>query len=298
MLSFCGVAPWAKPSEGLQGGAAYCLRVPIGAVTSQCRRVALRRAVSAGDGEETSTHESVENGVSLEPLDPAKADQERDWIANQVREWLDKEYLPQDIHAAIGERAGRIYVRARHEGEDLGGIVLAVGTELESMDFYDAFVGAFDVANKVADFVLRGMGREVCCTRASDQEIKEFQGQHPVDTSAGTSTKKSSYPLPTLPSLADGFDKFLFLQQVIDGRAPADQVNAALALAMGYEFNSQSAKWTSDEVTDVYWRDHFSPSPPVIVGENADKTAVQYMEGTLPDDKEAIDDLIDALYGE
>lgn len=74
------------------------------------------------------------------------------WLRDRVQHWLDDEWIEQACHVDIAEHAAASYVAARRQGlTDLGEILVQLGTDLESVDFYEAYVGPWDVANYVAE---------------------------------------------------------------------------------------------------------------------------------------------------
>lgn len=131
---------------------------------SQAKPTFSRRLFSSPsvDSEGETTNEVAEDGVSLRSLKDLSADSA--FLEASVVDWLDNEWIPQDCHKEVARVAAGAYVKARDEGiQDLGGVLLSVGTELEDMDMGEAFVDAWTVANKVSDLLLQRMGREVCC---------------------------------------------------------------------------------------------------------------------------------------
>lgn len=131
------------------------------------------------DSEGETTNEVAEDGVSLRSLKDLGADSA--FLEAQVIDWLDNEWIPQDCHKKVARVAAGAYVKARDEGiQDLGGVLLQVGTELEDMDMGEAFVDAWTVANKVSDLLLVRMGREVCCPEpefTDEQRMLMTQGR-------------------------------------------------------------------------------------------------------------------------
>ena len=91
---------------------------------------------------------AVEDGVSLASLtDP---DVDGAFLNAAVVQWLDGEYIVQDVHRTIGAAVQTSYARSRRDGaSDLGEVMMNVGTTLEGVNMRDAFVNAWDVANKV-----------------------------------------------------------------------------------------------------------------------------------------------------
>jgi hypothetical protein len=98
-------------------------------------------------------------------LPPAKdPQQEGKWLQRSLLNWLDQEFIPEDINQQIAERAAQIFVRQRIEGEnDLGSLVIAILTEMEAFDFSKSFFSEFAVANAVSDLLLESLGIDRCC---------------------------------------------------------------------------------------------------------------------------------------
>jgi hypothetical protein len=99
----------------------------------------------------------VEDGVSLATLtDP---DRDGSFLNAAVVQWLDREYIVQDVHRVIGAAVEASYTRSRRDGAtDLGEVMMNVGTALEGVNMREAFVNAWDVANKVHMVLGRGGG--------------------------------------------------------------------------------------------------------------------------------------------
>jgi len=103
----------------------------------------------------------MENGIDLSVLDQLEADGR--YLRIAIARWLDKEYIVQPVHAAIGRQVEDIYLRERRNGvTDLGEMLMQVGAAMERFDMDNAFVNAWDVANRVADFLIVRMDRELC----------------------------------------------------------------------------------------------------------------------------------------
>jgi hypothetical protein len=89
---------------------------------------------------------------------------ERQWLQQRLHQWLDEEFLPEAINQQIAERAAHIFMRQRMEGEnDLGSLVIAIVTEMQSFDFSKSFYGEFAIANAVSDLLLDSLGIDKCC---------------------------------------------------------------------------------------------------------------------------------------
>lgn len=100
--------------------------------------------------------------ITLPP--PENAHQEQEWLQNALHHWLDSEFIPEAVNEKIAQRAAQIYLRQRLEGEnDLGSLVIAIVTEMQSFDFTQSFYGEFAIANAVSDIILDSLGIDRCC---------------------------------------------------------------------------------------------------------------------------------------
>lgn len=100
--------------------------------------------------------------ITLPPCD--SPDQEAEWLQNELHEWLDHEFLPELVNQKIAQRAASVYLRQRMEGEnDLGSLLIAILTEMQSFDFSKSFYSEFAVANAVSDLLLNSLGIDTCC---------------------------------------------------------------------------------------------------------------------------------------
>ena len=111
----------------------------------------------------------------LPPLASAVAVlEEKEWVAGMIRCWLDDEWTPLQVHRDLGDAAGAGYAQLRGEageaGLEVGDVVLGLASSLLEFDYSEAFVGAFDVANKVAELLMLRAGGEVCCVSPADLE--------------------------------------------------------------------------------------------------------------------------------
>ncbi|MBG0742587.1 MAG: hypothetical protein IV298_03715 [Cylindrospermopsis raciborskii KL1] len=89
---------------------------------------------------------------------------EGEWLQKRLLQWLDTEFLPEVVNQKIAQRAAQIFVRQRMEGEnDLGSLVIAIVTEMQSFDFSKSFYGEFAIANAVSDLLLDSLGIDRCC---------------------------------------------------------------------------------------------------------------------------------------
>lgn len=106
----------------------------------------------------------------VEPIPPItlpptqRPQQEGEWLKAALLNWLDHEFIPEQVNQQIAERAAQIFIRQRMEGEnDLGSLVIAIVTEMQSFDFSQSFFSEFAVANAVSDLLLESLGIDRCC---------------------------------------------------------------------------------------------------------------------------------------
>ncbi|MGF1459664.1 MAG: hypothetical protein ACFBSG_11620 [Leptolyngbyaceae cyanobacterium] len=95
---------------------------------------------------------------------PENPQQEGEWLQAALHTWLNTEFPPEAVNVDIAKRAAQVFVRQRMEGEnDLGALVMAVLTEMQSFDFSKSFYGEFAIANAVGDLLLDSLGIDHCC---------------------------------------------------------------------------------------------------------------------------------------
>ncbi|MGD1952098.1 MAG: hypothetical protein ACFB14_20985 [Leptolyngbyaceae cyanobacterium] len=100
--------------------------------------------------------------VTLPP--PQNPQQEGEWLRASLQQWLDNEFLPEDVNQDIAKRASQVFVRQRMEGEnELIPLVMAILTEMQSFDFSKSFYSEFAIANAVGDLLLDSLGIDRCC---------------------------------------------------------------------------------------------------------------------------------------
>jgi len=100
--------------------------------------------------------------IVLPPIENVET--ERNWLKQNLHEWLNQEFLPEAINETIAIKASQIFIRQRLEGEnDLGSLVIAIVTEMQSFDFNKSFYSEFAIANAVSDLILKSLGIDTCC---------------------------------------------------------------------------------------------------------------------------------------
>lgn len=112
-----------------------------------------------GDSPPLFANVKTVEGVRTSNLSDYSLDAE--FLKRSVQYWLDSEYIPQEIHTSLGLEVARVYRSCRAAGmSDMSDILIGMGTALEGFDMKDAFVNAWDVANKVSDLLFFRMGME------------------------------------------------------------------------------------------------------------------------------------------
>ncbi|MDJ0601269.1 MAG: hypothetical protein QNJ37_20795 [Crocosphaera sp.] len=100
--------------------------------------------------------------ITLPPI--RNPQQEGEWLQVALQNWLNQEFIPEQVNETIAQRAAQIFVRQRLEGEnDLGSLVIAIVTEMQAFDFKESFFSEFAVANAVSDLILDSLGIDRCC---------------------------------------------------------------------------------------------------------------------------------------
>lgn len=93
-------------------------------------------------------------------------EEEGSMLAKSITGWLDREWMPQEVHARMGESAKRSFVAARESGVNtIAPIMMSVADDLETnwAEYDDdAFVNAWDIGNYVSDYLMDRLGNEGC----------------------------------------------------------------------------------------------------------------------------------------
>ena len=87
-------------------------------------------------------------------------------IAKSLADWLDDEWMPQEVHVKMGVSVKNTYITCRSNGiDDISTIMTDVTDDLyERWEIYDkdAFVNAWDIGNYVSDYLIAKAGVETC----------------------------------------------------------------------------------------------------------------------------------------
>ena len=130
-------------------------------------------------------------------------------------------------------------------------LVLDVGTKLEAFDMGDAFVGPWDIANLVSDFLMEKMGAETsgCSTKApttsapgstsADTDSNAGFADTNKDSIASAAAQGSFFLTAEMAQqvqadLASDFARYRFLVDFMQGEAKWDEVNTVMAVYQGY----------------------------------------------------------------
>lgn len=197
--------------------------------------------IESDEGSNSSgAREPVEDGVSLPDVSAEELRVESSWLEIEIRSWLDDEWRSAEAwnaHRGIAHRMAQLYERLRAERvNDLSTLMLGLGAGLEggtnSADFSNAYVGPWTIANKAAELVLaRFYPDRAAQIEAEEQSevnktwgylddaLNDFEeAQRALDKGEAAGQKKETEPhRPVSPNLADKFERYRFLQMVLDG---------------------------------------------------------------------------------
>lgn len=192
----------------------------------------------------SNQREPVEDGVTLPDVGAEELRVESSWLEIEIRSWLDDEWRSAEAwtaHRGIAHRTAQLYQRLRAERvNDLSTLLLGLGSGLEggtnSADFSNAYVGPWTIANKAAELVLARFHPERAAQipgeNQSSEENKPWSyleetlrdlehAQRVVENeeSSAPREKDTGPHRPVSPNLADKFERYRFLQMVLEGTA-------------------------------------------------------------------------------
>lgn len=273
--------------------------------------------------------EPVEAGVQLSSLyDAAALDMQCDWIAKTVTNWLDEEWETEDsraIHKKIGIMTARIYGRQRMEGEhDLSGVLLAIANELQGLDMSKAFVGPFNVANKVAELLLQycSVGNEQRLQEAVESmseetkdSVRNIVQDRDIDNEASSLTEADSSKSEVSaesdsnayanehvgteittdaattdsskaipPVIKQQIERHLFIRDLLEEEIPSNVASGAVACAVGFVFDVQTRTWQGSEVKDSFFK-QFGDEPPADIFTN--QAILDHLAAKLAEDDDS-----------
>ena len=216
-----------------------------------------------------STEKGSDGGLAI-TLDSLDIDTSCAYLEESIRVYLDNEWIKQPIHKRLGEQVSLIYGKARREKviTDLGEMMMEIGTELESVSFDrtydgegDAFVGPWDIANKVSDLLMQRLDLELCGCAATDTTtaLENLEGfvkvpfgdilmEIPAATGLSLFNIKNA-----IDSYETSFNRYLFLKQFLDGEVEMKAVMPIIAVMLGYQtVDEKGGVCRKDGATCVY----------------------------------------------
>ena len=99
---------------------------------------------------------------------------EAKWLGRTMARWLDDEWCEQQVHRDIGDSLCEAYVKQRKGGQDEATqILLELSTDLCKVDYSEAFVNPFDVANKAMEILMFKHDMGVCCQSEYEKKFLE-----------------------------------------------------------------------------------------------------------------------------
>ncbi len=264
----------------------------------------------------------AENGVSMEML--TNHHQIGESLGKMVQKYLDEEWIELPIHERIGDLISIMYCSAREDGvTDVGEFLTRTGTALEKEDLSEAFVGPWDVANKVADFLMYKMDRELSSCSGTpakfDVDINHNNNDNNdfvVNTVTGIDNVLSPLGLGdyghAMESLETEFSRYKLLKDFIDGNGRGwEDLSFAVSAILGYRLNGKSGSSSSSEIHSVVnildnctrdislgpvdWEDF--DSIPDLTNNSLRQTMLTRMMVDMPEDESSTDIAIDSLAG-
>jgi hypothetical protein len=232
--------------------------------------------------------------VSLVVLDDIETDGE--WLASQITKWLDVEWIAQPVHMRIGAGCAQIYKKGRVEGiVDLGEMLIEMGTGLEQVDFDDktgdAYVNAWDVANKVSDLLMLRMDRDLCAC----------MGDMSIFSRSSTLSSLSANKLEEVASaLASQFERYKWTASFLEGEEDKATIDAVCALMLGYRVDPSSMAVVYDEAVGAYgWQEECKQASPEALSLNdaSNSDLSQRLQRDIPVDPEVTDIAVEPLAG-
>lgn len=206
------------------------------------------------------------------------------YLRAAIKKWLDDEYIEQPVHEKIGQQCGDIYVVTRQRGvTDLGECLLDVGTALERVPFENAFVNAWDVANKVADLLLSRMDNP----------------SNPTSSSAAPALLTAATLTNVIEELPSEFSRYTLLQRLLDRETPLQAVVPIALVCLGFRAVPQGPGLPEvlqqlPEVAAFGWEGLSSPPD---FSNLADEALAERIERDLPEDSGGVDVIVEAIAG-
>ncbi|CAM9530301.1 unnamed protein product [Discosporangium mesarthrocarpum] len=221
------------------------------------------------------------------------------FLADSIMQHLDQEWLPQDCHRDIGLKVGDIYRKFVKEGNpELSSLVMEIGTGLETFDMGDSFVGPWDIANVVSDFIMARMGAETsaCSTKLPDlpQAASEVASSHGNEHMGpdGRFELVAEDVKRIRKELTSEFSRYRFLVGFMGESVEWSDMDVLMAIYQGY------TPGEGENVRSV-WRQAFPGSmPPRLEKTNGVVEALEAEFPEEPDAREGLEVIVLSVYGE
>ena len=217
------------------------------------------------------------------------------WLGEQITKWLDMEWIKQPVHQKIGDSCKELYIRLRGQRiHDLGEILMEIGTGLEVVSFDDpdgdAYVNAWDVANKCSDLLMVRMNNNICeCM--GDMNIFE-EG----DIQVANVVKEKLEEVRT--ELSGAFERYKWLARFLDDEEDNSTTMAVLATVLGRRIDSTGEVVFDKEACAYGWAKECNGEPPVAAMLDAENVEMaKRLSQDVPEDEEVTDIAIEPVVG-
>lgn len=139
-------------------------------------------------------------------------------LNSSISSWLNEEYITLPVHYEIGIEVSKCFTSYRNQGIiDLGDMLINIGTHLESFDFKDAFVNAWDIANKSSELLMTYLDNLSHHTN-NDKKIPELLEKYDE----------------TVKNLESEFDRYKLLRDFLDGELGLSDLALPVMITLGY----------------------------------------------------------------
>ena len=211
------------------------------------------------------------------------------WLGTQITKWLNVEWIGQPVHEKIGSACSDLYKVGRESGiTDLGEMLMEIGTGLERVSFDDpegdAYVNAWDVANKCSDLLMLRMDNELCDCMG---DMSMFQQKEKKEKGIDAELMDE-----LASNLAGTFQRYKWMARFLDDEEDKNDTAIVLALVLG--FRSEGKEIVFDATKSAYgWQE----SNVYAMLDSQDKAMGARMERDLPEDEESTDIAIEPVVG-
>jgi hypothetical protein len=214
------------------------------------------------------------------------------WLGKSVTQWLDIEWIRQPVHSRIGAACSDLYMKGRQTGiNDLGEMLMEIGTGLESVSFDDpegdAYVNAWDVANKCSDLLMLRMENDLCDCMG-DMSMFQVKDERILDADR----------MEELTSdLSSTFQRYKWMARFLDDEE--DMVDAAIVLGLVLGYRAGGGEVDFDENKSAYgWQDECKNALPMYsMLDSQDVAMATRLQRDLPEDDEVTDVAVEPLVG-